>query len=286
MTDTSPLISAAWLKNNLDAPDVRIVEATWFAPFTNPPQTGRQAYNDTHIPGAVFFDIDEIADPEADLPHTAPPPHVFSAKVRKLGLGDGNRLIIYDRNQFLASARAWWLFRLMGHQDVHVLDGGFNAWLGEDGDTEDLPPVAVERHFTPRVRGDLVKSTEQVLDAAAGKSVRIVDARPTGRFAGVVPEPRDNLPSGHIPGSASLPSGDLITESGMLKSASELAATFEAAGLKATDPFIATCGSGVSAAILALGAAVIGNDLVSIYDGSWTEWGSDPERPVATGTAG
>ena len=286
MSNTSPLVLAAWLKENIEAPDVRLVDATWFAPFTNPPQTGREAYNEAHIPGAVYFDIDEIADPDGSLPHTVPPPHVFSAKVRKLGLGDGNRLIVYDRNQFLASARVWWLFRLMGHRDVHVLDGGYDAWLAEGGATEDMPPVAVERHFTPRVRGDLVKSLDQMVETVANPAVKICDARPTGRFAGAVPEPREGLPSGHIPGSASLPSADVIAENGQLKSASEIRAAFDTAKLPSSDPFIATCGSGVSAAIIALAAATIGNDQVAVYDGSWTEWASDPDRPVATGTAG
>ncbi|MEM9669031.1 MAG: sulfurtransferase [Pseudomonadota bacterium] len=285
VASTSPLVSADWLTKNLEAPDLRIVDATWFAPFTNPPETGHAAYSKAHIPGAVYFDIDEIADPASELPHTVPPPHVFSSKVRKLGLGDGNRVIVYDRNSFFASARAWWLFRYMGHRDVYVLDGGLDAWLATGSETADLPPVAVERHFTSRVRGDLIKTLEQIVEISGEGSQRIVDARPTGRFAGAVPEPREGLPPGHIPGSASLPSGELIGADGRFKSADEVRAAFEAANVMASDPFIATCGSGVSAAILALGAAVTGNDLVSIYDGSWTEWASDPSRPTATGTA-
>jgi len=286
MSDTPPLVSANWLKENLNAPDIRVVDATWFAPFTNPSQTGRQAYTEAHIPGAVYFDIDEVADPSSDLPHTAPPAHVFSSHVRKLGLGDGNRIVVYDQNLLFASARVWWLFRLMGHRDVCVLDGGMKAWLEAGGGIEDVPPVAVERHFTPRVRGDLLKSLEQMLALSSKSDPKIVDARPAGRFAGAVPEPREDLPSGHIPGSRSLPSGDLLDASGLMKPADDLKAAIEASGISSSDPFTATCGSGVSAAILALAAAVTGNDLVSVYDGSWTEWASDPSRPVVTGTAG
>ncbi|MEM6899855.1 MAG: sulfurtransferase, partial [Pseudomonadota bacterium] len=242
-------------------------------------------YDEGHIPGAVYFDIDEIADPDASLPHTLPPPHVFSAKVRKLGLGDGNRLIIYDQNKYMASARAWWLFRLMGHRDVHVLDGGLNAWLSEGGKTEDMPPVAVERHFTPRIRGDLVKTLDQIIEVVANRTVLISDARPTGRFAGAVPEPREGIPSGHIPGSASLPSSEVISEQSYMKTPDEIRTAFDKAGLPTSDPFVASCGSGVSAAIIALAASVIGNDQVAVYDGSWAEWASDGSRPVATGTA-
>ena len=285
MDTPAPLVSADWLKDHIDAPDIRVIDATWFAPFTNPPQTGRQAYDEAHIPGAVFFDIDAVADAEAELPHTLPQAHVFSARVRKLGLGDGNRLVIYDRNRFFASARVWWLFRLMGHTDVYVLDGGFDAWLNAAGDTEDIPPVAVERHFTPRVRGDLAKDVDQMAQLSVSGDLPIVDARPMGRFSGDAPEPREGLPSGHIPGSVCLPGGELLTETGTLKSADALKALFTSVGIDPAQPFVATCGSGVTAAMVALAAASLGNDLAAVYDGSWSEWASDPDRPIATGLA-
>lgn len=283
---SSPLVTAEWLQENIDAPDLRVIDATWFAPFLDPVQTGLEAYNEAHIPGAVFFDIDDIAAPDSPFAHTMPPPHVFSARVRKLGLGDGNRLIVYDRNNFFASARVWWLFRVMGVKDIAVLDGGFQAWRAQGGEIEDMMPVAVERHFTPRVRADLVKSTEQMA-ALAGEppAVQIIDARPDGRFTGQAPEPRADLRPGHIPGSRNVPGSACLTGAGTLKTPDDLLSVFTAAGVDPSAPAVATCGSGVTAAVTALALATLGNDLVAVYDGSWTEWASDPANPIATGPA-
>ncbi|MEL7128511.1 MAG: sulfurtransferase [Pseudomonadota bacterium] len=286
MTVRSPLVSADWLKENLDAPDLRVVEATWYPPFVHHFQTGLEAYTSGHIPGSVFFDIDHVCDPDSPFPHTLPPAHVFSARVRKLGLGDGNRLIVYDRNRFFASARVWWMFRLMGLSDVFVLDGGLGAWTDAGGELEDMAPVAVERHFTPRVRADLMKSTEQVEAIAKDKSIPIIDGRPHARFIGEAKEPRADLESGHIPGSVSLPGDELIDPAGLLKSEAELHALFAERGIDPIAQMVATCGSGVTAAILALAAATLGNGLVAVYDGSWTEWASDSKRPIETGVSG
>lgn len=285
MADNFPLVTAEWLARNIEAPDVRVIDATWFAPFLNRAQTGHQAYLEGHIPGAVFFDIDAVAAPNAPFPHTMPEPHVFSARVRKLGLGDGNRLVVYDRNEFFASARVWWMFRAMGVTDIAVLDGGYKAWIENGGKVEDLPPVAVERHFTPRVRADLIKTKEQVASLGEASSVKIVDARPAARFTGDAPEPRDGLKSGHIPGSRNVPGSEYVDARGHMKSPDELRAAFDAAGVDPAAPIITTCGSGVTAAIAALALAALGNDLVAVYDGSWTEWASDPASPIATGPA-
>ena len=281
METGSPLVTADWLKQNLSAPDIRVVEATWFPPFTNPKQTGREAWAEQHIPGAVFFDIEGIKAGGTDLPHMLPDPIMFSSRVRKLGIGDGNRVIVYDRNNFCAAARVWWMLRVMGHDDVKVLDGGYQAWLDAGGEIEDLPPVAVERHFTARVRSDLVKDAGQVAAAARAGSPRIVDARPADRFAGEAPEPREGLASGHIPGSLSVPSSRLIDADGTLKPAEELKKLLP----DCEAPSITTCGSGVAACITALAYARLGNWDVAVYDGSWTDWASDPSRPVATGAA-
>lgn len=278
----APLVSAQWLLNNIDAPDVRIIDATWFAPFLNPPETGAQAYQKGHIPGAVFFDIDDIADPEAPYAHTVPPAHVFSARVRKLGLGDGHRIIAYDQNAFFASARAWWLFRLMGVEDVFVLDGGLQAWTSAGGTLEDLPPLKTERHFTPRVRADLLKTTAQMQTLAHTNTVPIIDARPAARFAGTAPEPREGLRSGHIPGSLNIPGGACLTASGHMKPPADLAKVFSGAGIDTSIPLVTSCGSGVTAALTALALATLGNDQVAVYDGSWTEWASDPDNLVNT----
>lgn len=280
MENGDPLVSAQWLRDNIEAPDVRIVDATWFAPFLNPPETGREAWKRGHIPKAAYFDIDEIADTASPFPHMLPDAVKFSSRVRKLGLGDGNRIVVYDQNKFFASARVWWMLRVMGHKDVVVLDGGLQAWTAAGGEVDDMPPMISERHFTPRVRSDLVIDTKGVEALIGSRKAALIDARPTSRFTAVDPEPRAGLPAGHIPGSTNLPYAKLLTESGHMKPASELKALFA----NPNAPTVATCGSGVSAAVTALALARLGNWDVAIYDGSWSEWASDPARPVETGT--
>ncbi|MDP1554383.1 MAG: sulfurtransferase [Hyphomonas sp.] len=281
METADPLVSAEWLLANIEAPDVRIVDATWFAPFTNPPETGRQAWMRGHLPKAVHFDIDEIADTTSPLPHMLPDAVKFSSRVRKLGLGDGNRIIIYDQNNFFAAARAWWMFRVMGHQDVQVLDGGLNAWVAEGGALDDMPPITGERHFTARVRSDLVMDAKSLENLIGSARTTLIDARPDGRFLGHAPEPRAGLPSGHIPGSVNLPGSQLITEDGRMKPAADLKPLFK----DPLAPTVTTCGSGVTAAVTALALARLGNWDVAVYDGSWADWASDPSRPIAKAPA-
>ncbi|MEO1641988.1 MAG: sulfurtransferase, partial [Pseudomonadota bacterium] len=211
METGDPLVTAAWLKDNISAPDLRVVDATWVPPFLVGRKSGQETYDQGHIPGAVFFDIDAVADPDSDLPHMLPSPVLFSSRVRKMGLGDGNRIIIYDQNNFFASARVWWMFRTMGHKDVFVLNGGFAAWQAAGGEIEDLPPVSVERHFTPRARADLVRDMSQVQSVSTEGSATLLDARPPGRFEGSSPEPRTDLKSGHIPGAVNIPASSLLT---------------------------------------------------------------------------
>ncbi len=281
METGDPLVSASWLIKNIEAPDVRVVDATFFAPFTNLPETGRQAWMRGHIPKAVYFDIDDIADTSSHLPHMLPDAVKFSSRVRRLGLGDGNRIIVYDQNNFFASARVWWMFRVMGHKDVHVLDGGLNAWVEEGGEIDDMPPITSERHFTPRVRTDLVMDAKALEGLVGSARTTIIDARPDGRFFGRMPEPRAGLRSGHIPGSVNVPGSLLVTETGHMKPAGDLKRLFK----DPLSPTVTTCGSGVTAAITALALARLGNWDVAVYDGSWTEWASDPSRPVATADA-
>ncbi len=282
MKAADPLKSAQWLLANHRAPDVRIVEATWFPSWVRPQGDARRAYAEGHIPGAVFFDIDEIADTSSGLPHMLPPAAMFSSRVRRMGIGDGHRVIIYDRNDFCAAARVWWTFRVMGHEDVFVLDGGHAAWLAAGGEVEDMPPLTSDRHQTVRIKTHLLRTAEQVMSAARDDRATIIDARPAGRFEGTVPEPREGLPSGHIPGSVNLPASLLIAD-GHLKPGAEIAELFAARGIDPMAPIIATCGSGVTASILALALARLGNDTASVYDGSWSEWACDPSRPIATG---
>ena len=279
----SPLVSADWLLANKDAPDLRIIDASWFPSWSSPTGAGKDAYARGHIPGAVYFDIDEISDTSSDLPHMMPDSVKFSSRVRKLGVGDGNRIVVYDANDFFASARVWWMFRQMGHKEVQVLNGGLRAWQAAGGELEDLPPMITGgRHFTPRVRSDLVQTMDQVRQASKNSSARLIDARPAGRFNGTEQEPRAGLKSGHIPGSINVPSNSLVGADGKLVDADHLEALL---GQHKSSSVIATCGSGVSAAVIALALAELGNYDVAIYDGSWTEWASDPDNPIHTSGA-
>jgi thiosulfate/3-mercaptopyruvate sulfurtransferase len=282
-TPDKPIVSAEWLVSHLNAPDVRVLDCTYFMPGS--PRTGRHVYDAHHIPGARFFDIDDVADTDSTLPHMLPAPEKFSSRVRRMGLGDGHRVICYDQNGFLASARVWWMFRVMGHADVAVLDGGFEAWRAAGGGVEDLPPHFVaDRHFTVRPRRDLVRDLDQMKQTVDAGGAQIVDARSAGRFNGTAPEPRPGLRSGHMPGSFNVPYGEVLTADGRFKPEADIRAAFEKAGVDLSKPIVNSCGSGVTAAILALAQSVAGHDGAAVYDGSWTEWGaSSAATPVVTG---
>lgn len=282
MQSGDPLVSAEWLKSHLTAPDVRVIDATWVPPWSSSDArtASRKLYLEGHIPGAVYFDIDEVADESTDLPHMVPSAEKFSSRARRMGLGDGKTLVVYDRGGFVASARVWWMFRLMGHNDVKVLDGGWNAWVDAGGAVEDLEPIVSERHFTVRFQNQLIKSLEQMKQAVSEDTLTILDARPSGRFTGKDKEPRPGLSSGHMPGSFSLPSSELISKSGLMKSESELKDLLET--YDGMTNVTASCGSGVTAAIIALAFSRIGQDGVAVYDGSWTEWASQTGAPIVT----
>ncbi|MEL6285267.1 MAG: sulfurtransferase [Pseudomonadota bacterium] len=275
----SPLVGADWLLANLKAPDLRVVDATWYLDGPNRAKTAKEEFDEAHIPDAVFFDIDIIKDGDTDLPHMLPSPVAFTSRVKKLGLGDGNRVVVYDRNRFMASARVWWMFRAMGVEDVYVLDGGLSAWTAAGGELTDDLTVPFERHFTPRVRADLIKDLGQMQRAINRGSHIVLDARPGGRFTGQAPEPREGLRSGHMPGARNVTAGDLVTEDGFLKAPDALARQVGSI----EGPVITTCGSGVTASILALALGVLGRDDVAVYDGSWSEWGATEDCPVETG---
>ena len=242
-TPETPLVTAEWLKSHLGAPDVRVLDATYFMPGSE--RTGRQIYDAHHIPGSQFFDIDDVADTNTPLPHMLPPAEKFASRARRLGLGDGHRIICYDQNGYIAACRAWWMFRFMGHGDVAVLDGGFNAWRTAFGAVEDLPPShPADRHFTVRIRGDLVRDLDQMKHVSAHGGPQIVDARAANRFKGEVDEPRPGLARGHMPGAINLPYGQVIAADGRFKSPSELKAVFAGAGVNLAKPIINSCGSG------------------------------------------
>ena len=281
--DPKTLVSTDWLAAHMKDPDLRILDASWYLP-----DTGRDAqaeYQAAHIPGARFFDIDDISDHRSDLPHMAPPIEKFMSRLRAMGVGDGHQVVVYDGAGLLSAARVWWLFRLMGQRDVAVLDGGFPKWQAEGREIEDLPPVVRDRHMTVRFQNQLVRDVTQVASASKLGDHEILDARSPARFRGDAPEPREGLRSGHIPGSRNVFYADLLNEDKTMKDASDLKAVFEASGADLSKPVITTCGSGVTAAILSLALERIGKTDHTVYDGSWAEWGMFPTGPVATGDA-
>ena len=273
------LVSTAWMAQHLADPDLRVVDASYYLPMQN--RSARAEYDQRHIPGAVFFDIDEIADTSSALPHMLPSPEKFASRVRKLGLGDGNRIVIYDSQGLFSAARVWWEFRVFGHKDVAVLDGGLPKWIAEGRPVDDLPPQPRERHFTARLDHSQIRDKTQMLANLAGKRDQVVDARPADRFHAREPEVWPGRRSGHIPGSHNLPYVELLNATDKtLLPAEQISARFRGAGIDLARPVVASCGSGVTAAVLALGLHLIGHRDVAVYDGSWAEWGLPGETPV------
>ena len=276
------LVETAWLAAHLDDPSVRIVDATYFLPDAG--RDARAEYDAGHIPGAVFFDIDAIADPANPLPHMLPSPERFAEKVGALGIGNDHLVVGYDAHGLFSAARAWWMFRVFGHDRVAVLDGGLPRWTGDGHPTDDQPVTPPPARLTARFRPDLVRSADDLLANLESSAENIVDVRSAGRFEGTAPEPRPESRSGHIPGSVNLPYSDLIDrETGKMLSEGELKARFQATGVAGGGPMAASCGSGVTACIFALAKYRTGHDSVAVYDGSWSEWGSRDELPIETG---
>jgi thiosulfate/3-mercaptopyruvate sulfurtransferase len=246
-------------------------------------KSAREDYLAEHIPGALFFDIDEIADTKSSLPHMLPPPEKFSSRMRSMGIGDGSRIVVYDSRGLFSAARVWWTFRVMGVQDVSVLNGGLPKWKREGRPVESgVPPMRTARHFTARRNAELVRDVADVKKVVGDRSAEIVDARAAERFAGKVPEPRPGLRSGHMPGAHNIPSSKLINKDGTLKSPDELERIFAEAGVDLGKPIVTSCGSGITASILALALAEIGHRRTAVYDGSWAEWGADKSLPIET----
>ncbi|HET7448335.1 MAG TPA: 3-mercaptopyruvate sulfurtransferase [Methyloceanibacter sp.] len=277
------LIETDELARDLGAPDLVIIDATWYMP--NEGKDAHAEYLGEHIPGALFFDIDEIADTKSTLPHMLPPPEKFSSRMRGMGVGDGSRIVVYDSRGLYSAARVWWTFRVMGVDDVSVLNGGLPKWRREGLPLErGAPPNRTTRHFTARRNLELVRDLSDMKALLKDKSAQIIDARAPERFAGKAPEPRAGLRSGHIPGSHNVPFGKLLNQDGTLKSAPELQRLFEQAGVDLNKPVVTSCGSGITASVLALGLAELGHRRTSVYDGSWSEWGADQSLPIETGT--
>jgi len=279
--DPKTLVSTAWLDAHLKDPDLRILDASWYLP-----DAGREAkaeYAAGHIPGARFFDIDDISDKRSGLPHMAPTSEMFISRMRAMGVGDGHQVVVYDGSGLFSAARVWWTFRLMGKTDVAVLDGGLPKWRAEGRAIEDMAPIVRDRHITVQRQAHLVRDVTQVAAAAKLGDHAIIDARGAARFRGEAPEPRPGLRAGHIPNAHNVPYATLLNADGTLKPAAELTRIFTDAGVDLKKPAITTCGSGVTAAILSLALQRIGKLDHSLYDGAWAEWGMYGDLKVAKG---
>lgn len=282
-SDPKTLVSTDWLAEHLSDPDLRVLDGSWHMPAAG--RDARAEYEIGHIPGARFFDIEDISDNRSELPHMAPPTEKFISRLRKMGVGDGHQVVIYDGAGLFSAARVWWLFRLMGKTDVAVLDGGFPKWKAEGREIEDLPPMIRDRHMTVQRQAHLIRDVTQVASASKLKDHEIVDARSPERFAGASAEPRAGLRSGHIPGAKNVHYASLLNPDGTMKDPDALKAAFENAGIDLSKPVITSCGSGITAAILSLALERIGKTDHALYDGSWSEWGKYDDLKVETGPA-
>ncbi|MBO9464335.1 3-mercaptopyruvate sulfurtransferase [Tropicibacter sp. R15_0] len=279
--DPKTLVSTSWLAKHIKDPDLRILDASWYLPAMG--RDPKAEYDAAHIPGARFFDIDDVSDNRSDLPHMVPPVEKFMSRLRAMGVGDGHQVVVYDGMGLFSAARVWWLFRLMGQENIAVLDGGLPKWQAEGREVEDLPPVIRDRHMTVRRQAHMVKDVTQVSAASKLKDHEILDARAPGRFRGEDPEPREGMRAGHIPGAKNVPFATLLNADGTMKDPDGLRAAFAAAGVDLNKPAITSCGSGVTGTIINLALEVLGKRDHSLYDGSWSEWGQFPTLPVATG---
>ncbi|RPG04171.1 MAG: 3-mercaptopyruvate sulfurtransferase [Rhodospirillaceae bacterium TMED63] len=282
MTDSIPtLVETEWLAENLDNSDIRIVDATWYLPTVE--RDGIENYDAGHIPGAVFWDIDAIADPQSSLPHMMPDETTFQGYMKMLGIGSDHHVIVYDNMKLMTAPRVWWTLRVFGHERVSLLNGGQNKWSAEDRPLTTDAPEIPETTFRAIFNSSMIRSVDDVWANLRTSDEQILDARGAGRFDGIDPEPRPECRSGHIPGSQNLPFNELIDpQMGTVLPIKDLASRIQAAGIDDARPVVTTCGSGITACVLALGLHLTGRHDVAVYDGSWTEWGGREDTPVAS----
>ena len=277
------LVSTDWLERELGAPDLKIIDATTFLPGAG--RDARAEFEQAHIPGSSFLDIEEVSDSDSPLPHMMPSEAKFASRMQSLGARDGVRFVVYDNSPLHSAARVWWMLRTFGAHYVALLDGGFQKWTAEGRPVEQGREHHRHGHFTAFLDETAIADKDEVLALVGAGSHEIVDARPAVRFAGGEPEPRPGLASGHIPGARSLPQSELFNPDNSWKQSDALRAAFEGAGVDLSKPMVTSCGSGVTAAVLLFGAQLLGKDDVRLYDGSWSEWGADPATPKETGSA-
>lgn len=276
MSEFGPLVSTEWLADHLEAEGVKIIDASWRMPGAG---DAHDDYLKRHIPGAVFFDIDAVADRRSPLPHMLASPAQFEKAASAMGVGNADRVVVYDDQGLFSAARAWWNFHAMGHSQVAVLDGGLLKWISEGRPLAEGEVSPIGAQFFATANKKLVAANQDIRRMIEAGSVNIADARPAPRFSGETPEPREGLRSGHMPGAVSVPFSNLIDEDGCLAPREKLQSLFEQSGAKLQEPIITTCGSGVTAAVLYLALHIIGHRDISLYDGSWAEWGDDAHDP-------
>jgi thiosulfate/3-mercaptopyruvate sulfurtransferase len=274
------LVSTDWLAGEIGASDLRIVDASLHLDAT---RDARAEYQAAHIPGAVYLDLENLVDPAAALPNTLPSAERFASRMQSLGLGDGSRIVVYDDSELHSAARAWFMLKLFGAHNVAILDGGLAKWRAEGRETRSGVETLRHRHFTVWADEKLLRTKQQMLANVEKGTEQVADARGPARFGGSDPEPRPGVEPGHIPGSRNVPAGALFAADGTYKEKAAIRKVFAEAGIDLAEPVVTTCGSGITAAILAFGLDLLGKEDVALYDGSWAEWGSDPETPKAKG---